>query len=85
MSEALKRNTPYSVEHSTLLHLKNWRNIRAVWTGEKRQPQAGEWYLSGAEICAYRAVYDMTCSYHIAKLIRTETKTITTIIGDLEQ
>lgn len=42
--------------------------IVAVWTGEKRCPKAGEWYLSGAIIEAYRAPNDLTTEYHIAQL-----------------
>ncbi len=53
------------------------RDIRAKWTGEKRCPKKGEWYLSGAIVEAYRAPNDLTTPYHIAKLILTETKTIT--------
>jgi hypothetical protein len=37
--------------------------IKAVYTGEKRPPKAGEWYLSGAIIGAYQAKNDMTTPY----------------------
>jgi hypothetical protein len=52
-------------------------NIGAVWTGEKRCPKKGEWYLSGAEVGAYRAPNDLTTEYHIAKLVAVEHKTVT--------
>ncbi len=29
-------------------------NLCAVWTGETRKVKAGEWFLSGAEIYAFR-------------------------------
>lgn len=37
------------------------------WTGEKRPPKAGEYYLSGSTITAYKSLGDMTYPYHIAK------------------
>ena len=58
--------------------------VRAILTGEFRAPKKGEWYLSGAIPEAYRADNDFANKnkYHIARLVRTETKTvqITTII-----
>jgi len=48
-------------------------HVRAKATGEFREPKAGEWYLSGAIVEAYRAPYDLTNSqYHIAKLVRVK-------------
>lgn len=60
-------------------------NIKAKWTGEKRPPKKGEWYLSGAIIEAYQAKYDMTSTYHIARLFQVVTvvKEITTIIEEI--
>jgi len=52
------------------------RRIKAVWTGEKRPPRKGEWYLSGAIIAAYRAPNDLSSEYHIARLVVTETREI---------
>lgn len=57
------------------------RALRARWTGEKRPPKAGEWYFSGAVICAYRAVADLSQEYHIAEIVRTETVSITKVLG----
>lgn len=37
-------------------------------TGEKRPPRKGEWYLSGAQVEAYRAHNDLSTPYHIAEL-----------------
>ena len=61
--------------------------MHARWTGEKRPPKKGEWYLSGAEIGAYRASNDLSTAYHIAELLRTKTevKTIITIIPNGQQ
>jgi hypothetical protein len=53
------------------------RQIKATWTGEKRPPKAGEWYLSGAIIGAYRAPNDLSTPFHIARLAVTETRTET--------
>lgn len=49
-----------------------YQTVRAVWTGEKRCPVAGEWFLSGSEIEAYHATNDLTRTYHIAHLIRVD-------------
>ena len=47
-------------------------HVMAIWTGEKRPPRKGEWYLSGATIHAYHAPNDLSTPYHIAKLVLTE-------------
>ena len=53
-------------------------SVRGKWNGEKRIPKKGEWYLSGAEITAYRAPNDFANqTFHIAKLVLTETVTTT--------
>ena len=44
--------------------------VGAMWTGEKRAPRKGEWFLSGARIGAYHAFNDMSMVYHIARLVR---------------
>lgn len=44
------------------LHRERFR-----WTGEVRAPKAGEWFLSGAIIEAYRAEHDLTTTYPIAQ------------------
>ena len=51
-------------------------NVRATWTGEKRAPKKGEWYLSGSDIEAYRAPNDLGMIFHIAKIVRIETETV---------
>jgi len=57
-------------------HIKGTRRqIKAQWTGEKRAPRKGEWYLSGAVIGAYRAPNDLSTEFHIARLGVTETRT----------
>ena len=45
------------------------QNIFAVPTGEFRCPRKGEWYLSGAIVCAYKAGGNFTSKYHIARLV----------------
>lgn len=51
--------------------LRQWCSsyLRAAWTGEKRPPLAGEWFLSGAKVEAYRAANDLTTAYHVARLV----------------
>jgi hypothetical protein len=43
-----------------------------VWTGEFREPRAGDWYLSGAWVEAYQAKHDLSTKYHIARLFVVE-------------
>lgn len=41
------------------------------WTGEKRPPLKGEYYLSGSIITAYKCEGDgMTYPYHIAREVK---------------
>lgn len=55
--------------------------LRARWTGEKRKPTAGEWYLSGAIVEAYRAPYTMIGEYHIAEIVKVEVTTTYHVTG----
>lgn len=55
------------------------QNVRAVMKGEMRFPKAGEWYLSGAIVEAYRAPNDFGSPYMIARLVRVKVTTTTTI------
>jgi hypothetical protein len=56
--------------------------VRAMWTGEKRKPRKGEWYLTGAIITAYLSPADLDYPAYIAKLVRTKQETIITVLGD---
>ena len=53
--------------------------VKAVWTGEKRIPRKGEWFLSGSKVEAYRCnppkddAY--TSPYPIARLVLVKTVT----------
>ena len=38
-----------------------------AWTGEKRPPRKGEYFLSGAIVEAYQAYSDLNTPYHIAR------------------
>ena len=49
------------------------QRVKAIYTGEKRPPRKGEWFLSGGIIEAYRASNDLNVPYHIAKLVKTKT------------
>ena len=51
-------------EHHTL------KSRAAIWTGERRRPKRGEWYLSGAIIEAYQTPSDMPDEHPIAKIVR---------------
>lgn len=56
--------------------------VRAIKTGEFRNPKKGEWYLSGAIPEAYKAPNDLSSPYHILKLCkikRVSTEIIETI------
>ena len=53
------------------------RTVRGKMTGEKRAPKKGEWYLSGADIAAYRAPNDLSTEYYIAKLVVVSVSVVT--------
>ena len=55
-------------------------NRIAKWTGEKRCPKKGEWYLSGAIIEAYRALNDLGSAYHIAKVYEVTVRPVRPVI-----
>jgi hypothetical protein len=55
-------------------------NVKAVRTGEFREPKKGEWYLSGAIAEAYRARNDLSMKFNICKLVLTRTRTIVEIV-----
>lgn len=48
--------------------------LKAIYTGEKRKPKKGEWYLSGAIIQAWQAFSDLNMVFCIAKIVKVETK-----------
>jgi len=54
------------------LGVKDAKNVRAVYTGQKRKPKKGEWYLSGARVSAYMAPNDLDTEFHIARLVLKE-------------
>ncbi len=71
-----------TVEERALFGLKmsdNFNSIKAILSTEYRCPKKGEWYISGAIPQAYRAENDLSMKANIAKLVLTETKTITTV------
>ncbi len=57
-------------------------HIRGVRIGQFREPQAGEWYLSGSVPQCWRAPNNLSTKYHIVRLVKTEdiTTTITQIV-----
>ena len=61
----------------TVIHSLNWSpsNVKAVATGEFRPPKKGEWFLSGAEVMAYKAFNDLNTPYHIARIALFKTVT----------
>jgi hypothetical protein len=58
-----------SAEELNLLGVEDKVGVRAMATGEKRNPKKGEWYLSGAIIEAYRASNELSSKYYIARLV----------------
>lgn len=55
-------------EDPAALNVDDRVGVRAVSTGEFREPRKGEWFLSGSYIEAYRAENDLPTAYHIARL-----------------
>ena len=65
----------YPAGMNPLDRMKFRSNLRAQRNGEFRPPRAGEWYISGAIPEAYYAHRDLTTPYHIARLVRIQTRT----------
>jgi hypothetical protein len=66
--EGLYRLSDYAPEEASL-SADDRRNLRAQWTGEPRRMIApGEWYLSGADVQAYRARAEVG-PFHPARLV----------------
>lgn len=69
--ETVKRFCYYPIaDYSSVPRRGGKEETVAKWTGERRPPRAGEWFLSGAIITAYQAKNDLNTSYHIAKLVK---------------
>lgn len=59
---------------------------RAVLTGEKRVPRAGEWYLSGAIPAAYRMPTDgSSIVFAICRIVVAESVTTWRIVDEASQ
>lgn len=56
-------------------------SVVARWTGERRNPTAGEWYLSGAITTAYRAPSNLREPHYLAELVKIRVET--RIVEDL--
>jgi hypothetical protein len=78
--QAQVRSRRRMVQLPSLGYIGAGNPVRARWTGEKRPPRAGEWYLSGAVIEAYRAPNDLSTPFHIAELVETEEVTTTRVV-----
>lgn len=63
--------------------LREQRMLRAIPTGEKRSPKAGEWYISGAFANGYQAKADLVTEFYIAKIVKVEEETTLRIINRL--
>ena len=89
--EHLKRRAWYRVMDPAYAPLrlrrmvKNARGKRVLaarWTGEKRNPREGEFYLSGAVPGAWCARNDLSAKYAIAELAVLQVKTVAERIDD---
>lgn len=69
-------------EHNRLKRYGPWRytKFRARYTGEKRCPKRGEWFLSGSKIEAYYAPNDLTQVYHIAELVLIQERIVEDVL-----
>jgi len=54
--------------------------VKAIKSGEFREPKKGEWFISGAIPEAYYAPNDLTQKYHIAKFVKIELTESTILI-----
>lgn len=67
MSNAVRRGELYPAGEGVKLPAGSDPALtRFRWTGEHRPAKAGEWFLSGAVVEAYRCLHDATYPRHIA-------------------
>lgn len=76
-SETLRRNTAYQLDQGDKVRAQLPPDAVAIWTGERRPPRKGEWYLSGAIIEAYMAPNDLSSPHAIATLTYSVKPTLT--------
>jgi hypothetical protein len=70
--EVLQRDHAYPIAEDSRGRIgayARWHEVRAIWTGEKRPPKAGEWFLSGSIIEAYHMPNDGSQPVPIARLV----------------
>lgn len=79
----LDRQSLYAIQDGPARAFMGDAHVMARWTGEAREPEAGEWYLSGAEIGAYQARVKLDKPYGIAKLVEVERMVIYNIRREL--
>lgn len=71
MSNAVKRGELYPVADGEKLPPGFDPKATMVrWDGEWRCPRAGDWFLSGAVVEAYRATSDMDRGYAVGRLVK---------------
>jgi hypothetical protein len=68
-------------QHRVVARATGTGEPRAIWTGERRPPRKGEWYLSGAVIGAYRAPGHLRTAYDIAEIVRVRVVSTVEVIG----
>lgn len=61
----MKKTYPLAIQYA-----RTYKDTKAITTGEFREPQKGEWYLSGAIAEAYQAPNNLSEKYHIVKLVQ---------------
>lgn len=74
---------PLADEYRFMKNFPHHKKIRARYTGEKRPPRKGEWFLSGAIVEAYYSPATLSQSYHIAELVEVEVKEVVTVLRKL--
>jgi len=57
--------------------------VVAMNTKKFRKPRKGEWYLSGAQIAAYKAPNDLNNKFLIAKIVEVEERVVENWLRDL--
>jgi hypothetical protein len=70
-------SSPYSV-------INPLYSFRVRYTGEKRCPKKGEWYISGAIPEGYLAPSDLSYPMHIGVPVRVSVKTVETVVEEIK-
>ena len=84
-SEHLVKSALYPPAAGFTKKRKDGAKMLFQWRGEMRPPRAGEYFLSGSIIEAYRAENDLDWNYAIAVPVWVKEKVVQKVIEDVKR